>query len=312
MLRVVGWAYDPDNMNSKVRVHVYIGGEAGNSSVPSKEFVADKSHSRYNGHGFDGMIENVPDNFCGKQTVRIYALDSNKNGAYQAIGSANVFIPYKKNAVQGLPAYTNSALTQRNGTESVYAGDELIVWKEEGNAFFVRYPAGNTTKERWVSKDVFEQPNIPQNLQNLINTWNNKTWKNHTYLSDVKECKEFASYIFNQLYGVGYIGGGSVSSNAQNYLINLSNPNRVGLRGYKTSLTASSAQQLFSSAQAGDFVQIRRRTGGPHSGIFVNLTGNGIVLFEANADGKNSIRTNTYSYSDLASRNYAMSLYYAK
>lgn len=65
-------------------------------------------------------------------------------------------------------------------------------------------------------------------------------------------------------------------------------------------------------AQSGDFVQIRRRHGGPHSGIFVNRTENGIVLFEANADGRNSIRTNTYSYSDLAGRNYAMSLYYAK
>ena len=113
------------------------------------------------------------------------------------------------------------------------------------------------------------------------------------------------------MYGVGYIGGGSVSSNPKNYLINLNNPNRVKLRDYKTNLTAASAQQLFSNAQPGDFIQIRRRHGGAHSGIFVNRTSNGIVLFEANADGKNSIRTNTYSYSDLATKNFAMSIYYA-
>ena len=153
---------------------------------------------------------------------------------------------------------------------------------------------------------------VPENLRSLINQWNNKTWRNHTYLSNVKECKEFASFIFNQMYHVGYIGGGSTSSNAKNYLINLSNPSRVGLRGYRTNLSAGSAQELFASAKAGDFVQIRRRNGGPHSGIFVNRTANGIVLFEANADGKNSIRTNSYTYSALASRNYAMSLYYAK
>lgn len=79
---------------------------------------------------------------------------------------------------------------------------------------------------------------------------------------------------------------------------------------YRINLSEGSAKELFASAKAGDFVQIRRRNGGPHSGIFVNRTSNDIVLFEANADGKNSIRTNTYSA--LASKNYAMSLYYAK
>lgn len=123
-------------------------------------------------------------------------------------------------------------------------------------------------------------------LQSLINQWNNKTWRNHTYLANVKECKEFASYIFNQLYHVGYIGGGSTSSNAKNYLINLSNPSKVGLRGYRVNLSAASAKDLFRNAEAGDFVQIRRRNGGPHSGIFVNHVANGIVLFEANEDGK--------------------------
>ena len=163
-----------------------------------------------------------------------------------------------------------------------------------------------------VNENEDNATNIPANLQNLINKWNNTIWRNHTYLSNVKECKEFASFIFDQMYHVGYIGGGSTSSNAKNYLINLSNPSKVGLRGYRINISAASAQDLFRSAKAGDFVQIRRRNGGPHSGIFVNRTANGIILFEANADGKNSIRTNSYTYSALASRNYAMSLYYAK
>ena len=214
-------------------------------------------------------------------------------------------------ALQTVPAYTNSALTQRNGNERVDKGDMVTVLQETNNSYYVRYPVSNGTKDRWVSKDIFIDNPVPAKLQNLINTWNNRTWRDHTYLPSVKQCKEFASYIFNQMYGVGYIGGGSVSSNPKNYLINLNNPNRVKLRDYKTNLTAASAQQLFSNAQPGDFIQIRRRHGGAHSGIFVNRTSNGIVLFEANADGKNSIRTNTYSYSDLATKNFAMSIYYA-
>ena len=175
------------------------------------------------------------------------------------------------------------------------------------------YGAGEN-KEIWNGfVDIQGQSqSIPAKLQNLIDTYKDRVWKDHTYLRDVKQCKEFASFIFDKMYGVGYIGGGSTSDNPQNYLINLSNPSRVGLRDYKTNLTDESARTLFQNAQPGDFVQIRRRHGGPHSGIFVNRTTNGIVLFEANEDGKNSIRTNSYSYAELANRNFAMSLYYAK
>lgn len=230
------------------------------------------------------------------------------------------FQSYNKKATKTVPAYVMPDLNSRNGNERVDAGDNVTVLREEGNAYLVIYPVSGGTKTRWVNKnEIFSNSgggsstsNIPANLQNLINTYNNKTWRDHTYLPNVKECKEFASFIFNKLYGVGYIGGGSTSDNPKNYLINLTNPNRVALRGYKINLTAQSAQELFQTAQPGDFVQIKRRSGSPHSGIFVSLTNNGIVLFEANEDGKNSIRTNSYSYTDLANRNFAMSVYYAK
>lgn len=234
----------------------------------------------------------------------------------------STFQSFSKTATQTVNAYVMPDLRSRNGNERVDKGDNVIVLREEGNAYLVQYPVGNGKKTRWVNKnEIFSNSggggggntyNVPANFQSLINTYNNKTWRDHTYLKNVKQCKEFASFIFNKLYGVGYIGGGSVTSNPKNYLINLAKPNRVGLRAYKTNLTENSARELFQSAQPGDFVQIRRRHGGPHSGIFVQRTGDGIVLFEANADGKNSIRTNTYSYDALANKNFAMSLYYAK
>lgn len=229
------------------------------------------------------------------------------------------FQSYSRRADRTVNAYVMPDLVARSGNERVDAGDNVTVLREEGNAYLVRYPVSGGTKTRWVNKnEIFSvgvgggSSNVPANLQSLINTYNNKTWRDHTYLPNVKQCKEFASFIFDKMYGVGYIGGGSVSSNAQNYFINLANPNRVARRDYRTNLTASSARELFQGAQPGDFVQIRRRNGGPHSAIFVNRTGDGIVLFEANADGRNSIRTNTYSYNDLANRNFAMTLYYAK
>ena len=225
--------------------------------------------------------------------------------------TTTVFADYEATAARTVPAYHDENLTQRTGNERVDAGDRITVHRETDRAYLVTYPTPRGNKTRRVPKDVLPSINPNGNLQSLINQYNGRTWVDHTYLSDVKQCKEFAAFIFDRLYGVGYIGGGSVSSNPQNYLINLAT-NRVALRGYRTNLSAQSARELFQNARSGDFVQIRRRHGGPHSGIFVDLTGNGIRLFEANADGRNSIRVNTYSYDDLANMNFAMSLYYAK
>ena len=97
MLRVMGWAFDADDMNSKTRVHVYIDGEAGNSKVPSYEIRADKSHKRYNGHGFDQTI-NVPTNWCGRRTVRLYALNDVGSGTFKQIGTLTVDIPAPNNS----------------------------------------------------------------------------------------------------------------------------------------------------------------------------------------------------------------------
>lgn len=55
-------------------------------------------------------------------------------------------------------AYTNSALSQRNGVEYVDKGDTVTVLNEEGNAYYVRYPlARGGTKERWVSKSAINK-----------------------------------------------------------------------------------------------------------------------------------------------------------
>ena len=59
-------------------------------------------------------------------------------------------------AVKRTTAYTNAALTQRNGVEYVDKGDTVTVLAEQGNAYYVRYPLSRGGyKERWVNKDIF-------------------------------------------------------------------------------------------------------------------------------------------------------------
>lgn len=91
-IRVIGYAYDEDDMNHKVKVHVYIDGTAGSSTVPSYEIRANKFHGRYNGHGFDDTIQ-VPAQWCGRRTIRLYALNDVGSGTFQEIGSQVVNIP---------------------------------------------------------------------------------------------------------------------------------------------------------------------------------------------------------------------------
>ena len=73
--------------------------------------------------------------------------------------SAAAFAAYERTADNTVPAYTDPELRNRNGQERVDAGDRLIVFEERGNAYYVRYPVRNGTKDRWVPKNVFNNGN---------------------------------------------------------------------------------------------------------------------------------------------------------
>ena len=173
---------------------------------------------------------------------------------------------------------------------------------------------------------VYDQPKIPEKLQNLIKEWKDKTWSNgyfsgynkKTNPNAPRECKEFASFIFYKLWGIKYVGSGSVSSNPTNYILN-DTPNTLGKRGTTTSLTATKTKELFQNAKPGDFIQMKRISGNPHSAIVGEINNEGVWFFEANApdpDGRNyiynKIKYQFHSWQNLAEKNSGMSVYYAK
>lgn len=69
--------------------------------------------------------------------------------------SVAAFAAYERTADNTVPAYTDPDLRNRNGNERVDAGDRLVVFEERDNAYYVRYPVRNGTKDRWVPKNVF-------------------------------------------------------------------------------------------------------------------------------------------------------------
>ena len=207
-----------------------------------------------------------------------------------------------------------------NGTNLQLWNSEDVSW-QKWTLEPVNGPAGGGNSDIGNSK-----------LQELINRWDGRRWTDgysrsgnaEKYLqSSAIQCKEFASYIFNILYDTGYIGSGSTSSNYYNWRLN-GTPARVyqvaEVPQTNNAYQAMEAfRNLFAQAQPGDFIQIKRGSGGAHSAIFVRRVDNGIQWLDANADGANSIKLQTYSYGDLVkttSRGYqwnvAMSLYRAR
>lgn len=97
-IRVRGWAFDRDNVNHKVRIHVYVGGSVG-ANVPSYEIRADKFRPDVNRafpgvgdyHGFDSTI-NVDTSRTGNQAIYIYALNDVGSGTFVELGSKPVNI----------------------------------------------------------------------------------------------------------------------------------------------------------------------------------------------------------------------------
>lgn len=98
-----GWTYDSDDAGAQLKVHVYIGGQAGDSNaecvtqdINGNEIIANTERTDVNDvyncgawHGFDVY---VPTTKVGTQAVYVYAIN-NVSGNNPCIGSGTVNIP---------------------------------------------------------------------------------------------------------------------------------------------------------------------------------------------------------------------------
>lgn len=90
-IRVTGWAYDLDDPNASLDIHVYVGGPAG-SGTPCYVIKADVYRTDINigncRHGFDSYIDVSP---TGHQDVYLYAINVGE-GQYTELGKKTIDI----------------------------------------------------------------------------------------------------------------------------------------------------------------------------------------------------------------------------
>ncbi len=205
----------------------------------------------------------------------------------------------------------------KNSFGSISAGDLCYKLTAKGNYTQCIYPISGGYKMGWVKTSEIKEKttsttSTEQQVLNKITTMQKSgTYKlNTTYTGPYssEQCKGFAKSVHNVLFG--YIIG-STCSKPNNYKINYNSSN-TKVVGSVSSLTTTNVKNLFSTARAGDFVQMRRTHGGSHSAIVVSVSSSGVTWYECNTDGKNTITKNTYTWAQLCNKNVAMSVYTAK
>lgn len=136
-----------------------------------------------------------------------------------------------------------------------------------------------------------------------------------TKYSGAGQCRGFANKVYQSIFsGVSYISG--YSSN--NYAATSYNGSYVVGSLYNFSASDTSAvKNLFMGAKAGAFVQMGRRytlnssktAPSPHSAIIYSIQSDGVEFYEANTDGKNTIKINKYTWATLADKNKGFTIY---
>lgn len=196
----------------------------------------------------------------------------------------------------------------KNGATSGTTGQSLRV--EAIQIKLVAKSGASNSNTVPITGNSSAESKITARLQSMMNgSYDNNTYKvNTTYTGPYahEECKGFAKRIHQILFGFN-IG----STKGNKYEINYSSNNSIKV-GTLTSLSDSALRNLFNKARPGDFIQVKRNHGGPHSMIFLSADANGVTVYESNVVAPNYIEKKTYEWGQFRSANAAVSVYTAK
>lgn len=155
---------------------------------------------------------------------------------------------------------------------------------------------------------AISQSQVTSNLSTVVSSQTGKTWSNGSYGLGI-QCYEFAHYTFNNIFSRGKVVVGSYASPNEHILTGRpSDIVQVASLG-STQTTVSAVKEALLKAAPGDFIQMKRSHGGPHSAIVTSVTSDRINYLDANSDGNNSIKTHSLTFAEFEAANQAFSIY---
>ena len=179
------------------------------------------------------------------------------------------------------------------------------------------WTASQLPKKQTVTTSISAQSNVSQKVKEKIDYLGGKVagYKVSTKYTGSGQCRGFANKVYGTLFsGVSNITGytndnyGATSYGGSYVVGRLANFGQ-----YDT----TSVKNLFMKAKSGAFVQMGRRHSlnstksapAPHSAIVASVFSDGVNLYEANTDGRNTIQINWYTWAKLADRNKGFTIY---
>ncbi|ADU23792.1 Ricin B lectin (plasmid) [Ruminococcus albus 7 = DSM 20455] len=247
-IHVRGWVYDPDSSSQSLEVHVYIGGNVGESSIITRQtgVMANQYREDVNStfgitgnHGFDQWIETTA---RGSQPVYIHVVDANDSNGNTAVRRDNQFcFTVNINEKQGHVMSESEAAGQ-----TVPDGNYLII-SELGRRVYLdipgtKYPADE--QEKLIATEGSILPNkdydswtvtylnngfykITQNGQNIALDVPGASLNHKTKVQTYKDNATFAQQWSIKPTNHGY----TIQSRANGYYLDVKNA-IIGDTGY--------------------------------------------------------------------------------
>lgn len=157
------------------------------------------------------------------------------------------------------------------------------------------------------------ETNVKQRIAALANNTNG--YRVNTRYTGDYQCRGFANKVYTTLfYGVGSISG---YTNDNYGATSYQGSYQVGRLANFGEYDYEAVKNLFFRAKSGAFIQVGMRnyknsSGNapkPHSAILEGCNNDGVEIYEANADSRNTIQLNWYNWSDFTKRYKGVTLY---
>lgn len=156
--------------------------------------------------------------------------------------------------------------------------------------------------------EAITQSEVTSKLNTITSSQTGKTWSTGPY-SLGSQCYGFAHNTFNTVFSRGKTLVGSYTSPNQ-HILNNRPSDIVQIASLSSSQTTVSAvKTALQKALPGDYIQLKRASGGPHSIIVTSVTSDKINYIDANSDGKNTIKTHSLTFAQFEAANQSMSIY---